>query len=316
MATLIAPSDHSPHEDAEALRKAVKGWGADEKGIIAILAHRNAYQRQQIRDAYQQLYQEDLLKRLESELSGHFERAMYRWMLEPAEREAVLCNVALKKYKSVDYNVVVEIASVLSPEELLVVRRAYHSRYNSSLEEDTAAYTTGHLRQLLVGLVSSFRYGGDEINAKLAQSEAEILHDSIKYNKANYDEVIRILTTRSKTQLVATFNRYKDLYGTSITKKLLNEASDDFSKALHVAIRCINDSHKYYEKALRNAIKRIGSDHEDAVTRVVVTRAERDLKDIKELYHKRNSVPLEHSISKEYSGDYKKFLLSLLGSDY
>ena len=76
----------------------------------------------------------------------------------------------------------------------------------------------GILVQLLVGLVSSFRYGGDEINAKMAQSEAEILHDTVKYNKANYDEVIRILTTRSKMQLVATFNRYKDLYGGSITK--------------------------------------------------------------------------------------------------
>lgn len=68
-------------------------------------------------------------------------------MLEPADREAVLCNVAIKKHKNVDYNVIVEIASVLSPEELLVVRRAYHNLYKSSLEEDVAAYTTGHLRQ-------------------------------------------------------------------------------------------------------------------------------------------------------------------------
>lgn len=72
--------------------------------------------------------------------------------------------------------------------------------------------------QLLVGLVSSFRYGGDEINAKLAQTEADILHDAIKHKKANYEEVIRILTTRSKTQLIATFNRYRDVHGTSITK--------------------------------------------------------------------------------------------------
>jgi hypothetical protein len=31
-------------------------------------------------------------------------------------------------------------------------------------------------------------------------------------------------------------------------KKLLNEASDDFLKAVHVAIRCIDDHKKYYEK--------------------------------------------------------------------
>lgn len=49
------------------------GWGADEKAIIAILGHRNATQRTQIRQVYYELYQEDLIKRLESELSGDFE---------------------------------------------------------------------------------------------------------------------------------------------------------------------------------------------------------------------------------------------------
>ncbi|MED6164333.1 hypothetical protein PIB30_088803 [Stylosanthes scabra] len=311
MSTLIAPSNHSPAEDAQALQKAFKGWGADDKAIISILGHRNVHQRQQIRKAYEELFQEDLIKRLESEISGDFERAMYRWMLEPAERDAVLANVAMRNGNK-DFHVIVEIACVLSAEELLAVRRAYRCRYKHSLEEDVAANTTAHLRQLLVGLVSSFRYEGDEINARLAQSEANILHETVKEKKGNYEEAIRILTTRSKTQLVATFNRYKDEHNISISKKLLDQTSDDFNKALHTAIRCINDHKKYYEKVLRNAMKRVGTD-EDALSRVVVTRAEKDLRDIKDLYYKRNSVHLEDAVAKETSGDYKKFILTLLG---
>ena len=49
------------------------GWGTNEKSIISILAHRDAAQRMQIRLAYEELYQQDLIKRLESELSDHFE---------------------------------------------------------------------------------------------------------------------------------------------------------------------------------------------------------------------------------------------------
>ncbi|XP_027343673.1 annexin-like protein RJ4 [Abrus precatorius] len=313
MATLIAPSNHSPVEDAEALRKAVKGWGADEKAIISILGHRNATQRTQIRQAYHDLFQEDLIKRLESEISGDFEKAMYRWILEPAEREALLANLALRNANK-NYQVIVEISCVLSPEELLVVRRAYHSRYKRSLEEDVAANTTGHLSQLLVGLVSSFRYGGSEINAKLAQSEADALHEAIKDRNRRNEIIIRILTTRSKTQLVATFNRYRDDHGIAITKKLSDEGSDDFHKAANLAISCINDHKKYYEKVLRNAMEGVGTD-EDALTRVIVTRAEKDLKDIGEGYYKRNSVHLEHAVAKETSGDYKKFLLTLMGKE-
>ncbi|KAF1869645.1 hypothetical protein Lal_00017220 [Lupinus albus] len=300
MATLVVPNQTSPLEDAEALHKAFKGWGADNKAIIAILGHRNVSQRQEIRKAYEELFQEDLIKRLESEISGDFEKAVYRWMLEPADRDAVLANVAIRNGNK-DYNVVVEIACVLSAEELLEMRRAYHNRYKRSLEED-----------LLVGLVSIFRYEGDEVNARLAQTEANILHESVKEKKGNYEEVIRILTTRSKTQLVATFNRYRDEHAISISKKLLDQTSDDFHKALHTAIRCINDHKKYYEKVLRHAIKKFGTD-EDGLSRVVVTRAEKDLKDIKGLYYKRNSVHLEDAVAKDISGDYKKFILTLLG---
>ncbi|KAL6288740.1 hypothetical protein ACE6H2_006250 [Prunus campanulata] len=313
MATLIASENFSPTEDAEVLRRSVKGWGTDEKAVISILGHRNAAQRYEIRLAYEELYREDLIKRLESELSGDFEKAMYRWILDPTDRYAVLAHVAMKK-SDTDYNVIVEISSTLSPEELLAVRRAYQLRYKHSLEEDLAAHTTGDIRKLLVALVTTYRYDGSEINAKLANSEADILHDAIKDKAFNHEEVIRILSTRSKTQLMATFNRYRDDHGISISKNLLDDGADDFQKALHVVIRSLNDPKKYFEKVLRHAIKRTGTD-EDVLTRVIVTRAERDLKDIKEFYYKKNSVHLEHAVAKETSGDYKAFLVTLLGQE-
>lgn len=66
------------------------------------------------------------------------------------------------------------------------------------------------------------------------------------------------------------------------------------------------------EQVVRDAIKKVGTD-EDALTRVIVSRAEKDLRVIKDLYYKRNSVHLDHAVAKEISGDYKNFLLALLG---
>lgn len=65
---------------------------------------------------------------------------------------------------------------------------------------------------------------------------------------------------------------------------------------------------------LRNAIKILGTD-EDALTRVIVTRAEKDLKDIKEAYYRRNSIDLSNAVANDTSGDYKAFLLTLLGDE-
>ncbi|GAV85212.1 LOW QUALITY PROTEIN: Annexin domain-containing protein, partial [Cephalotus follicularis] len=174
--------------------------GTDEKAIINVLAHRNATQRQQIMTAYNDIYHEDLVKRLESELSGDFEKVVYCWILDPAKKSEP------------DSHVIVEIACLLSPEELLAVRRAYHLRYKRSLEEDGAAETSGDIRKacvLLWALVSSFRYDGIEVNARLAD-KVEILHNAIKDKALNHEEAIKILTTRSKLELIATFNSYRD----------------------------------------------------------------------------------------------------------
>ncbi|XP_073314039.1 annexin-like protein RJ4 [Primulina huaijiensis] len=314
MATLIFPDQPCPVADAEALRKACQGWGTDEKAIISILGHRNETQRKLIRQAYEDLYHEDLVKTLESELSGDFEKAVYRWILDPQDRDAVLLHAAIKKSLVLDYRVIVEIACIRSPEELLAIKRAYRIRFKHSLEEDLAQHTTAHIRQFLVGLVSIYRYNGDEINERLANSEAQILQNAIKEKAFHDEEVVRIITTRSKNQVLATLNQFKDDHGSSITKLLRDDPSSDFLSALRTAIRCISDHQKYYEKVIRKALNTVGTD-EESLSRVVVTSAEKDLKEIKDLFHKRNSVTLEHAVAKDTSGDYKAFILALLGND-
>ncbi|KAJ9699177.1 hypothetical protein PVL29_007997 [Vitis rotundifolia] len=282
MATLVAPEDFSPGEDALAINKACQGWGTDEKAIILILGHRNAAQRKQIRLAYQEIYLKDLTKQLKSELSGDFERAVCHWILDPVERDAVLANEALKKARP-DYRVILETAYMKSPEELLAVKRTYQFLYKRSLEEDVASHTTGDMRRLLIAVVSVYRYEGEEIDEGVAHSEANILGDEIQGGALKGEEIIRILSTRSKTQLIATFNNYKQIHGTSITKLLCN------------------------------TINNMGTD-EDTLSRVIITRAEKDLKEMKELYLERNSRSLDDAVSSETTGDYKAFLLTLLGN--
>ncbi|XP_022870261.1 annexin D2-like [Olea europaea var. sylvestris] len=111
-----------------------------------------------------------------------------------------------------------EVACTRSPFDLFRARQAYHARYKKSLEEDVAYHTTGDFRKLLVPLVSAFRYEGDEVNMMLAKSEAKLLHEKISEKAYNDEELIRILTTRSKAQLNATLNQYNNHFGNAINK--------------------------------------------------------------------------------------------------
>uniref|UniRef100_A0A0E0HC08 Annexin n=1 Tax=Oryza nivara TaxID=4536 RepID=A0A0E0HC08_ORYNI len=314
MATIVVPPvTPSPAEDADALLKAFQGWGTDEQAVIGVLAHRDATQRKQIRLTYEENYNENLIQRLQSELSGDLERAMYHWVLDPVERQAVMVNTATKCIHE-DYAVIVEIACTNSSSELLAVKRTYHVLYKCSLEEDVAARTTGNLRSLLLALVSTYRYDGDEVNDALAKSEAKILHETVTNGDTDHGELIRIVGTRSRAQLNATFSWFRDERGTSITKALQHGADPTgYSHVLRTALRCISDANKYFVKVLRNAMHKSGT-NEDSLTRVIVLHAEKDLKGIKDAFQKRASVALEKAIGNDTSGDYKSFLMALLGS--
>ncbi|XP_059624287.1 annexin Gh1-like [Cornus florida] len=311
MATLTFPQSVSAAEDCEQLRKAFTGWGTNEALIIQILAHRSAAQRKQIRDCYASTYGEDLLKDLDKELSSDFERIVMLWTLDPAERDAYLANEATKKFTASN-SVLMEIACARSSHHLFSVRQAYHARYKKSLEEDVAYHTTGDFRKLLVPLVCAFRYEGDEVNMTLAKSEAKILHEKISDKAYNHEELIRILSTRSKAQLNATLNHYNNTFGNAINKNLKTDPKDEYLTLLRATIKCLTCPEKYFEKLLRLAINKTGTD-EWALTRVVATRAEVDMHRIKDHYQKRNTVPLDRAIAGDTSGDYEKMLLALIG---
>lgn len=79
-------------------------------------------------------------------------------------------------------------------------------------------------------------------------------------------------------------------------------------------VKCLAYPEKYFEEILRNSINKVGTD-EGALTRVVATRAEVDMKIINDEYHRRNSVPLDKAVAKDTGGDYEKMILTLLGHE-
>ncbi|XP_075523152.1 annexin Gh1-like [Primulina tabacum] len=312
MSTLCVPAQvPSVAEDCEQLHKAFSGWGTKEGLIISILGHRNAAQRKLIRQVYAETYGEDLLKALDKELTNDFERAVMLWTLDPLERDAYIANEATKRWTSSN-QVLVEIACARSPKELLLARDAYHIRFKRSLEEDVAYHTTGDFRKLLVPLVSSYRYCGDDVDLTLAKREAKILHEKISEKACSDDDLIRILATRSKAQINATLNQYKNEFGNDINKDLKADPKDEYLSILRATVKCLVYPEKYFEKVIRLAINSRGTD-EGALTRVVVTRAEVDMKVIIDEYYRRTSVPLDRAIAKDTTGDYEDMLLALIG---
>lgn len=70
--------------------------------------------------------------------------------------------------------------------------------------------------QLLVGLVSSYRYNKELVDMNVAKSEAVKLHEAIEKRQLDHDDVVLILSTRNFFQLRATFRCYNQSFQVAI----------------------------------------------------------------------------------------------------
>lgn len=122
------------------------------------------------------------------------------------------------------------------------------------------------LEQILVSLVSSYRYDKEVVESYVAKTEVTKLHEAIKAKKFDDDEFLRILSTRNTFQLRKTFQLYKESYGTSIDK-VGCFSSSTFLHSVNVSIfdRVFKTSTGHHE--LRKGHRGIGHESGNLVLR-------------------------------------------------
>ncbi|CAN1316383.1 Annexin D4 [Linum perenne] len=286
----------------EALSKAFSGLGVDERSLISILGRSSPDHRKSFRKGAPQLFQEDersferwidaRISLLKAEFL-RFNEAVMLWAMHPWERDARLMNEAVNEGPN-SFGVIVEISCTRSSEQLLGVRKAYHSLYDRSIEEDVVAHFHGRSeRKLLVALVSAYRYEGPKVNTNTVKSEAKLLCNAIRSednnnkNPVEDEEVVRILSTRSKPHIHSIYEHYKEISGKSI-REVMDEAMRP-------------EADEKTKKGL---------------TRVIVTRVETDLKDTEITYNNLFGAPLSERVRAETNGNYKDFLLTLITTEH
>ncbi|AET02251.1 putative annexin [Medicago truncatula] len=307
------------NQELEAITQAFSGHGVDEKSLIAVLGKWDPLERETYRKKTSHFFIEDHERQFQRwndhcvRLLKHefvrFKNAVVLWSMHPWERDARLAKEALKK-GSISYGVLIEIACTRSSEELLGARKAYHSLFDHSIEEDVASHIHGNDRKLLVALVSAYRYEGTKVKDDTAKSEAKTLSNAIKnaQNKpiVEDDEVIRILATRSKLHLQAVYKHYKEISG-----KNLEEDLNDLR--FKETVQCLCTPQVYFSKVLDAALKNdVNKNIKKSLTRVIVTRADIDMKEIKAEYNNLYGVSLPQKIEETAKGNYKDFLLTLI----
>uniref|UniRef100_A0A3Q3AX75 Annexin n=1 Tax=Kryptolebias marmoratus TaxID=37003 RepID=A0A3Q3AX75_KRYMA len=303
-----------PLKDVEVLRKAMKGFGTDENAIIELLGNRSNKQRVPLVAAYKTTYGKDLLRDLKSELTGDFESLVLAMLQTPAKFDASELREAIKG-AGTDEACLIEILSSRSNAEIQEINRIYKSEYGKSLEDSISGDTSGHFRRLLVSLCQGNRDERQTVDVSLAKQDAQKLYAAGE-NKVGTDEsqFNAILCARSKPHLRAVFQEYQQMSGREIEKSICREMSGNLESGMVAVVKCIRNTSAYFAERLHKSMKGAGT-KDRTLIRVMVSRSEVDMLDIRQEYLKAYGKSLYTHISADTSGDYKKLLLKLCGGN-
>jgi len=184
--------------------------------------------------------------------------------------------------------------------------------HNRSIEQDVHDDTSGDYRNLLKSLLAANRDESNRINVEEAKADATALFKA-GADKIGTDEdvFIKILTTRNFSQLRIVFDSYEKMCDHDIVHAVKAETSFNFKKCLLTIVESIQNPPKYYAKRLFESMDGVGT-NEDQLIRMVLTRCDIDMPQIREQYRAVYKKTLERDISGDTSGHFKRLLKKLI----
>ncbi|XP_052777924.1 annexin A6-like [Mya arenaria] len=311
--TIVPKSRFSPEQAAVALRTAMKGLGTNEAEIVDVMSTHNNQQRQEILATFNSMLGRDLRADLKSELSGRFLDLVLALLELPVNYDAKELKAAIKGLGT-DEDALIEILCSRSNAQILAIKKAYKILYQSDLENDIVGDTSGIFKRLLVTQLAAGRDESGTVDPAIAAQDAHDLNEAVT-NKLDTDGTTfnRIFCLRSHRQLKADFDAYHISYGKEIEDVIRAETSGDLMEGYLAIVRIAKNPPAYFAELLYKSMKGVGT-KDSTLIRVVVTRSEVDMVQIKHAFQRLYGKSLRSFIKGDTSGDYKKLLLALCGA--
>nr|KAG5697878.1 hypothetical protein BaRGS_017135 [Batillaria attramentaria] len=151
------------------------------------------------------------------------------------------------------------------------------------------------------------------VDVNLARQDAQKLQQAgVKRLGTDESAFITVLALRHMYQLQATFDEYQKLTGKDLLSAIASETSGDFETGLRAIVRTMKNRPEYFADKLHDSIKFLGT-NDSRLIRIVVSRSEIDLQDIKDVYLPKYKKTLESDVASDTSGDYKRLLVAIIG---
>ena len=304
-------TQHTAESDCHDLNEAIKS-SKGQTEIIKIMCNRTNEERQKIKQLYIASYGEDLEKALRSKLSGNFEDCIVALLNTPSEYDAKQLHKAIAGIGT-DEDTLTEIIATRPKWKIEEIKAEYQKLYNVSLEKDIHGDTSGTYRQLLVALLQGGRSENPYPNEKECKKICEELYNGGEAIKGTDNDLfIKYFANKSPAELAMISRLYHKKYNKTLLDVIEKEFSGDVKVLFSTLLKALVKPAEYFATRMNKAVKGWGTNN-NLLIRILVTRDEIDMPQIKKCYKELYKKDMLEDIKDDTSGDYRELLIELAG---
>ncbi|RMD41622.1 hypothetical protein DV735_g3470, partial [Chaetothyriales sp. CBS 134920] len=306
----VAQGDAS--RDAKALRAAMKGFGTDERALIAILAKPDPLQMGLLRNTYNSILRRDLLSDIESETSGYFRDGLMSLVRGPLAQDVYNVNKAVSGMGTKE-SLLNDVLIGRTNADIRAIKQTYYNQYHRTMESDIRGDLSMKTEKLFDMILAATR--AEEATPIIPQEIERHVGDLYaatigRSQGADQITVCGILTSRSTGQIRAIAQQFEARYHTTLIKALERRFDGHMEDALVLLIKRASDPAMTDAEQLESAMSGIGTQDFILVQRIVRIHWNRQhLDQVKRAYQHRYKKDLIGRVKGEISNKHYEALM-------
>jgi hypothetical protein len=296
----------------EAIKKATKGLGTDERALVKVFGAVSPNDRSLIAYRYKALYGKDLADVAKSETGGDFGFLLQLAAMPLPEAEALVLHRATSG-AGTNEDAVYKILLGRTAEEVEILKRTYFDHYNKDLAVVLDSELSGDMKKVIM---TSLQAPVVDFKASFHTKERAVEDADKLYNagegKWGTDEVgfLKVLLSSPPKYVQMINEAYVKKHNKGLLVAIKHEFAGAAEDALLFHVRMALDPKDVLAELLESAMKGIGTNEEKLS--VAMARYQSLLPLIDATYKEKYKSSIRDRIKGETSGDYGALLLALL----
>jgi len=298
--------------DIEAVRKAMKGFGTDEKALIAVLAKKDPLQMETIRTQYDQRMMRNMTGDLEKETSGYFAKGLVELSRGPLVSDCWNIKEATRGMGTKEV-VLDDILIGRSNADMIAIKEKYQQLFKTTLEADLKADLSAATEQMYMMIIAARRAEDSHpVNPQeIEQAVTELQAGMGGFAGKNVPQVCQILTSKNDAQIKAIAQSYQQRFQKSLDSVIKSAFSGHMEDALRLLIARATNRAEAEAMRLEEAMAGMGTKDNLLVMRVIRCHWNQQfMTAVSNEYKRVYKKDLIKRIEGETKGDYERLMVA------